>query len=88
MGMSSCHYPCMSIPITIRGVSEKVRDESASRAAQQGKSMQECLRTELARLAVRPPAETRLEQVRKRKRVSQTRVAANLILQNRKADRR
>jgi plasmid stability protein len=78
----------MSIQITIRDVSEKVRDELASRAALQGKSMQEYLRAELERLAARPSIETWLEQVRKRKRASQTRVSASQILQNRGADRR
>ena len=78
----------MGIQITIRDVSEKVRDELASRAALQGKSMQEYLRAELERLAARPSIETWLEQVRKRKRASQTRVSASRILQNRAADRR
>jgi plasmid stability protein len=78
----------MSIQITIRDVPEKVRDELASRAALQGKSMQEYLRAELERLAARPSIETWLEQVRKRKRSSQTRIPASQILQNRDADRR
>lgn len=78
----------MSIQITIRDVSERVRDELASRAAMQGKSMQEYLRAELERLAARPSIETWLEQVRKRKRASRTRVPASQILQNREADRR
>lgn len=78
----------MSIQITIRDVSEKVRDELAARAALQGKSMQEYLRAELERLAARPSIETWLEQVRKRKRASQTRVSATQILQNRDADHR
>jgi len=41
----------MPIQITIRNVPEKVRDELAARAALQGKSMQEYLRSELERLA-------------------------------------
>ncbi len=63
----------MSIQITIREVSEKVRDELAPRAALQGKSMQEYLRAELERLAARPSIDSWLQQVRKRKRASQTR---------------
>lgn len=86
--MQCCHYAIMSIQITIRDVSAKVRDELAARAALQGKSMQEYLRAELERLAARPSIETWLEQVRKRKRASQTRVPASQILQSRDADRR
>ena len=41
----------MPIQITIRNVAEKVRDELAARAALQGKSTQEYLRSELERLA-------------------------------------
>lgn len=78
----------MSIQITIRDVSEKVRDELAARAALQGKSMQEYLRTELERLAARPSVDSWLEQVRKRKRASRTRVSAQEILKDRDADRR
>ena len=78
----------MSIQITIRDVPEKVRDELAARAALQGKSMQEYLRAELERLAARPSVDSWLEQVRKRKRASQTRVSAQQILKHRDADRR
>lgn len=78
----------MPIQITIRDVPEKTRDELAARAALQGKSMQEYLRAELERLASRPSVDTWLEQVRKRKRASQTRVAGGQILKDRDADRR
>jgi hypothetical protein len=78
----------MSIQITIRDVSEKVRDELASRAALQGKSMQEYLRTELERLAARPSVDAWLKQVRRRKRASQTRISSGQILKERVADRR
>lgn len=78
----------MSIQITIRGVPEKVRDELAARAALQGRSMQEYLRAELERLAARPSVEAWLEQLRKRKRASQTRVPSSRILKERDADRR
>jgi hypothetical protein len=78
----------MAVQITIRDVPEKVRDELAARAALQGKSMQEYLRMELERLAARPSVEAWLEQVRKRKRASQTRVSAAQILKARDADRR
>jgi hypothetical protein len=78
----------MSIQITIRDVPEKVRDEIAARAALQGKSMQEYLRAELERLASRPSVDVWLEQVRKRKRASRTRVSVGRILKERDADRR
>ncbi len=78
----------MTIQITIRDVPEKVRDELAARAALQGKSMQEYLRAELERLAARPSVDTWLEQVRKRKRASQTRISSGHILKVRDADRR
>ncbi len=78
----------MPIQITIRDVPEKVRDELAARAALHGKSMQEFLRAELERLAARPTVDAWLQQVRKRKRATQTRVSSRQILQNRDADRR
>lgn len=78
----------MGIQITIRDVPEKVRDELAARAALQGKSMQEYLRAELELLAARPSIDFWLEQVRKRKRASQTRISSAEILRARDADRR
>ena len=78
----------MAIQITIRDVPEKVRDELAARAALQGKSMQEFLRSELERMAARPSVNTWLEQVRKRKRASATQVSPEQILRSREADRR
>ena len=78
----------MAVQITIRDVPEKVRDELSARAALLGKSMQEYLRAELERLAARPSVDAWLEQVRKRKRASLTRVSAGQILKERDADRR
>ena len=78
----------MSVQITIRDVPEKVRDELAARAALQGRSMQEYLRAELERLASRPSVDAWLQQVRRRKRAAQTKVASEEILKNRDADRR
>ena len=78
----------MAIQITIRDVPEKVRDELASRAALQGKSMQEYLRAELERIASRPAVDSWLEQVRKRKRAANNRISASQIVQHRDADRR
>lgn len=78
----------MTIQITIRDVPEQVRDELASRAALQGKSMQEYLRAELERLAARPSVESWLDQVRRRKRAANTQVSATEILRHRDTDRR
>jgi len=78
----------MPVQITIRDVPEKVRDELAARAALQGKSMQEYLRSELERLAARPSVDAWLEQVRKRKRASRARVSSAGILKERDAGRR
>jgi plasmid stability protein len=78
----------MNIRITIRDVPEQVRNELAARAALQGKSMQEFLRAELERLAARPSLTAWLEDVRKRKRASQTQVSSQQILDSRDADRR
>jgi adenine C2-methylase RlmN of 23S rRNA A2503 and tRNA A37 len=78
----------MTIQITIRDVSEAVRDELAARAALQGKSMQEYLRAELERLASRPSMSAWVQQVRKRKRAAQTRISVERILRDRDADRR
>jgi antitoxin FitA len=82
------HYASMAIQINIRDVPEKVRDELAARAALQGKSMQEFLRAELERLAARPSVDAWLQQVRRRKRATQSHVSSKHILANRNADRR
>jgi plasmid stability protein len=78
----------MPVQISIRDVPEKVRDELAARAALEGKSMQEFLRAALERLASRPSVDAWLQQVRKRKGATQTRVSSKEILENRNADRR
>ena len=77
----------MGIQITIRDVPQKVRDELAARAASQGKSMQEFLRAALERLASRPTVDAWLEQVRRRKRSTETRIGSQQIIKNRDADR-
>jgi antitoxin FitA len=82
------HYDSVAVQINIRDVPERVRDELAARAALQGKSMQEFLRAELERLAARPSIHAWLQQVRKRKLATHTRVTSKQILKNRNADRR
>lgn len=78
----------MAVQITIRDVPDEVKDELASRAARQGRSMQEYLRGELERLATRPSLETWLARVRDRKETAATRVPPEDILRHRDADRR
>jgi plasmid stability protein len=78
----------MAIQITIRDVPERVRDELAARAARQGKSMQEFLRSELERMAARPSIDAWLENVSKRKDAARSRVSARDIVRARTADRR
>ena len=87
-GSRCWHYARMNVQITIRDVPERVRHELAARAATQGRSMQEYLRIALERLATRPTADAWLKQVQRRKRASGTKVAAELILNSRDADRR
>jgi plasmid stability protein len=78
----------MSVQLTIRDVPERVRDELASRAASQGKSMQEFLRAELTRLVAKPSLDRWLEQVQGRKRASSVRLTSSEILAARDAGRR
>lgn len=78
----------MSVHITIRDVPERVRDELAARAASQGRSMQEFLRGELARLASRPTVKAWMEQVRRRKRAALARIPSEQIIKHRDTDRR
>jgi len=78
----------MAVQITIRDVPERVRDELASRAARERKSMQEYLRGELERLAARPSLDAWLQRVRERKRSAGRRVFGKDILVHRDADRR
>ena len=87
-GMRCCQYAYMSVQITIRDVPERVRRELAARAAAQGRSMQEFLRIALERIATRPTSDAWLQQVRRRKRATETKVAAEQILSSRDADRR
>ena len=78
----------MPVRITISGVSEDLRDRLATRAAAlERQSMQEFLRGELERIASRPSRCAWLQDVRRRKQTTGTRVAASRILDARDADR-
>lgn len=78
----------MSVQITIRDVPDAVKDELAARAALEGKSMQEYLRSELERMASRPPFEKVLARIRERKALGGKRIPPEEILAHRDAERR
>ncbi|MYI82284.1 MAG: hypothetical protein F4056_02895 [Chloroflexi bacterium] len=76
------------VQITIRNVSEEVRDELKARAARQRQSMQEYLRGELERIASKPSIDEWLEEVRARKAADPAYIGADTILRHRDADRK
>ena len=80
--------PYVPVQIAIRGVPEEMRDELAARAAHQRRSMQDFLRGELERTASRPSIDVWLEEVRRRKAASGTRVSSESMLRARDADRK
>ena len=79
---------CMGVNITIRDVPTNVRDELAARAALEGMSMQEYLKTELLKLSEKPPIQQWLNVVRERKADYKVNVTARQILDARDADRK
>ena len=82
------HNECMSVQITIRNVSNEVRNELAARAARSGKSMQEFLKEELERLARRPSLNEWLSRVRGQKELTRQKIGSDVILAHRDIDRR
>lgn len=78
----------MAVQITIRNVPDAVRNELASRAAAEGRSMQEYLRLALERLASLPSNEAWLRRVREHKRAFPSKVTTEQILEALHADRR
>lgn len=78
----------MGVQITIRDVPCEVKEELASRAALEGKSMQEYLKGELLRLSSRPPVEKVVARIRERKALDPKRIPPELILAHRDSDRR
>lgn len=82
------HYVRMGVQITIRDVPKAVRDELASRAAREGKSMQEYLRRAMETLASKPSPEQWVATVRQRKALSDVRLSAEAIVATRDQDRR
>ena len=86
--MHCWHNDSMAVQITIRNVPNEVRDELAARAALEGKSMQEFLRSELENLAQRPSLTRWLERVRERKAATATEIGRQQIVDSIHADRR
>ena len=76
------------VQITIRNVSEEMRDELKARAARKRQSMQEYLLGELERITSKPSIDEWLEEVRAHKAAMQSRVTAASILRHRDADRK
>ena len=70
----------MPVQITIRNVSEEVRNELASRAALKHQSMQQFLHEELERIAAKPSQEELLDRIRERVNTSGRGVSTETIL--------
>lgn len=70
----------MTVQITIRNVSEEVRNELASRAALKHQSMQQFILAELERIASEPDYEMVLDQIRERVDASGRGVSTETIL--------
>jgi antitoxin FitA len=78
----------MPASLSIRNVPDEVHAELAARAARVGKSLQEYMVSELARLARRPSFDMWLAGVQARKAATGSRLTARAILTQRAADRR
>jgi len=74
--------------MTVRDVPAAVRDELAARAARAGLSLQEYVRTLLVETASRPAVADVIHRARDRVGVTGSLVSADLILEERDADRR
>lgn len=78
----------MAVRITIRNVPETIRNEIASRAAAEGKSMQQYLLAVLERTVAYPCQTKLMERIRERVRASGTRLTAAEIVAARDEERR
>lgn len=76
------------VAVTVRDVPDAVRDELAARAARQGQSLQEYLRTLLIGVAQKPTAAEVLSRARARTEVTGVRLDPAATLAARDADRR
>lgn len=81
------HNASMAVKITIRDVSEEVRDVLAARAAERRQSMQAYLRGELERIASRPSTAEWVRELREWKKGHGVRLTVSEILEARDADR-
>lgn len=70
----------MAVQITIRNVSEEVRNQLASRAALKHQSMQQFILEELERIAAKPSQEELLDRIRERVNTSGRGVSTETIL--------
>lgn len=78
----------MAVSVTVRHVPDKVRDVLASRAAQQGRSLQEFLLGEMTRMAARPTVAEVVSRARTRAEASASPIDNEAILAARDAERR
>lgn len=84
-----CYHASMAErSITIRHVPETVHRRLASRAAEEGRSLQEFVLGELVRIAERPSAADLIARIRARKAAAPTALSADRIVEHRDADRR
>ena len=74
--------------ITIRNVSEEVRNELASRAALKHQSMQQFLHEELERIASKPSHDMLVDRIRRRVNTSGRGVSMETILATLDADKK
>lgn len=72
----------------MRHVPEPVHRELASRAAREGKSLQEFILGQLVRLTERPTMSELVDRIRARKTATKTELPSDRILEHRNADRR
>ena len=77
----------MTVSITIRDVPRSVRNELASRAALEGKSLQKYLLALLEQTVARPSMEALMQRIREQKRAAGTRVSVADILEGRDSGR-
>lgn len=82
-------YPVdMAVSVTVRHVPDEVRDVLASRAAQQGRSLQEYLLGEMTRMAGRPTVAEVVDRARARAEAGRSSIDAAAIVAARDAERR
>lgn len=76
------------VAVTVRDVPDEVRDELAARAARQGQSLQEYLRTLLVGVAQKPTAAEVLARARARAAITGVRLDPAATVAAKDADRR